>query len=192
MATPYSTCSSVIHDLQILRDLIGQSDGDRDKLLLQLEQACHIVAKFKAHLRELGAESEAAIANLMAALEKRTIISQGQGSLKELPSTMQPCLDNVRLYINKRMKEFSEAQLQICQICAEIVDNGLSIDSTSRQVNEPDLALGKMLELESHLRKDQREKVSGLGSLTPEVSEQAELEVERLNALKASKMKELF
>lgn len=84
---------------------------------------------------------------------------KGKGSLKEQLSAVQPVLDDLRLKKNERMKEFSETQLQIAQICAEIAGNGLSIDSTSLQVNERDWTLNKLAEIKSHLQELQNEKV---------------------------------
>uniref|UniRef100_B9GLW5 Uncharacterized protein n=1 Tax=Populus trichocarpa TaxID=3694 RepID=B9GLW5_POPTR len=40
VSPPSTTCASLLHELQIIRDEIGESDGERDKILLQLEQEC--------------------------------------------------------------------------------------------------------------------------------------------------------
>lgn len=87
------------------------------------------------------------------------MITKGKGSLKEQLYAVQPVLDDLRLKKNERMKEFSETQLQIAQISAEIAGNELPIDSTSLQVNERDWTLNKLAELKSHLQELQNEKV---------------------------------
>lgn len=84
---------------------------------------------------------------------------KGKGSLKKQLSAIQPVLDDLRLKKNERMKEFSETQLQIARICAEISGDGLSIDSTSLQGNECDWTLNKLAEFKSHLQELQQEKV---------------------------------
>ncbi|XP_010031028.2 65-kDa microtubule-associated protein 5 [Eucalyptus grandis] len=163
----HTTCSSLLHELQIIWDEIGESDDERDRMLLQLEQECLDIyrrkvdrtRKYKAELHQSLAESEAEITNLISALGERMIIARGKGSLKEQLSTIEPVLDDLRLKKNERMKEFSETQRQIAQICAEIAGNGQSNDSTSLRVNESDWTLNKLAELKSHLQELQNEKL---------------------------------
>lgn len=136
-------------------------------MLLQLEQECLDIyrrkvdrtRKYKAELHQSLAESEAEITNLISALGERMIVARGKGSLKEQLSTIEPVLDDLRLKKNERMKEFSETQWQIAQICAEIAGNGQSNDSTSLRVNESDWTLNKLAELKSHLQELQNEKL---------------------------------
>lgn len=73
-----------MYDFQIIWDEIGESDSERDKMLLQLEQECLDIyrrkvektRKYKADLHQSLAESEAEFANLVSALGERTSFSR--------------------------------------------------------------------------------------------------------------------
>lgn len=68
-------------------------------------------------------------------------------------------LEDLRLKKEQRVKEFSEIQLQIVHICAEIAGDNHSIKSADPQVNECNLTIKKLEELKLHLRDLQDEKV---------------------------------
>ncbi|CAI0421041.1 unnamed protein product [Linum tenue] len=88
------------------------------------------------------------------------------------------------------MSEFHDTQLKIAHICAEIAGNDKTLmglwDLMDTNVEEQ----GKFDHVTS-LVSSSLDEVSIKGCLALEVIEQTEVEVERLNALKASKMKEL-
>lgn len=70
--------------IQLLWDEIGESDSQRDEMLLQLEQECLDIyrrkveksRKCKADLRQSLAEAEAEIANLVSALGEHASFSR--------------------------------------------------------------------------------------------------------------------
>ena len=82
-----------------------------------------------------------------------------KGTLKERISSIKPVLEDLRLKKEKRIKDFSETQLQIGRICAEIAGNSQFINSAEPRVNERDLTLKKLGELKSQLQELQYEKV---------------------------------
>lgn len=82
-----------------------------------------------------------------------------KSTLKERISAIKPILDDLRLKKEKRIKEFSETQLQIGQIRADISGNGQFVISAESQVNEGDLTVKKLGELKSQLQELQYEKV---------------------------------
>ncbi|CAI0548863.1 unnamed protein product [Linum tenue] len=88
------------------------------------------------------------------------------------------------------MSEFHKTQLQIAQICAEIAGNDKTLmglwDLMDTNVEEQ----GKFDHVTS-LISSSLDEASRQGCLALDVIEQTEVEVERLNALKAGKMKEL-
>ncbi|CAN1343861.1 65-kDa microtubule-associated protein 5 [Linum perenne] len=88
------------------------------------------------------------------------------------------------------MGEFYEIQSQIAQICAEIADIGKKLvelwDLMDTNIEEQ-----QKFDHVTSLISSSADEASKQGSLALEVIEQAEVEVERLNVLKASKMKEL-
>ncbi|KAI8026791.1 65-kDa microtubule-associated protein 5 [Camellia lanceoleosa] len=93
-----------------------------------------------------------------------------KGTLKEQMSSIKPVLEDLRLMKEKRIKEFSETQLQIGQICAEIAWNGQFINSAEPQVNEQDLTVKKLGELKSQLQELQYEKTLRLQKIDSHIS----------------------
>jgi protein regulator of cytokinesis 1 len=67
-------------------------------------------------------------------------------------------LEELRSKKQERIKQFSEIQSQVVQICAEIAGSGQS-NSSDSQVNECDLTVRQLEELKSHLQELQTEKV---------------------------------
>lgn len=180
-----TTCGSLLQELQIIWDEIGESDRDRDKMLLELEQECLDIyrrkvektRKYKADLHQLLAEADAEIADIFSVLGEHTSFSRGKGTLKQQMSAIKPMLEDLRLKKEQRVKEFSEIQLQIVHICAEIAGDNHSIKSADPQVNECNLTIKKLEELKLHLRDLQDEKVLRLQNLNRYISTIHELSV---------------
>ncbi|CAL5330543.1 unnamed protein product [Camellia sinensis] len=179
--TTTSTCGSLLHELQEIWDEIGETDCERDRMLLQLEQECLDIyrrkvektRKYKADLHQSLAEAEAEITNLISALGQRTSVpwyENVKGTLKERMSSIKPVLEDLRLMKEKRIEEFSETQLQIGQICAEIAGNGQFINSAEPQVNEQELTVKKLGELKSQLQELQYEKTLRLQKIDSHIS----------------------
>ncbi|CAL5379816.1 unnamed protein product [Camellia sinensis] len=179
--TTTSTCGSLLQELQEIWDEIGETDCERDRMLLQLEQECLDIyrrkvektRKYKADLHQSLAEAEAEITNLISALGQRTSVSwyeNVKGTLKERMSSIKPVLEDLRLMKEKRIEEFSETQLQIGQICAEIAGNGQFINSAEPQVNEQELTVKKLGELKSQLQELQYEKTLRLQKIDSHIS----------------------
>ncbi|KAI7981250.1 65-kDa microtubule-associated protein 1 [Camellia lanceoleosa] len=141
--TTTSTCGSLLQELQEIWDEIGETDCERDRMLLQLEQECLDIYRRK--------------------------YENVKGTLKERMSSIKPVLEDLRL-MKKRIKEFSETQLQIGQICAEIAGNGQFINSAEPQVNEQELTVKKLGELKSQLQELQYEKTLRLQKIDSHIS----------------------
>lgn len=84
---------------------------------------------------------------------------KGKGTLKQQVSALKPVLEEWRSKKEQRVKEFSETQLQIARICAEIAGNGQYVKATDPQVDECDLTVKRLGELKAHLHELQNEKV---------------------------------
>ncbi|KAL5994705.1 hypothetical protein ACLOJK_024758 [Asimina triloba] len=154
-------------------DEIGESDSDRDRMLLQLDQECvDVYRKFlenankcKADLHQMLADAEAEAAQLVSALGERERASyilvgfseKPKGTLQEQISTIKPHLEDLRRTKEARMKEFSEIHSQIVRISAEIAGD-VSLSNASVQLDEKDLTVKKLGELKTHLYELQREK----------------------------------
>ncbi|XXG50578.1 hypothetical protein AAC387_Pa02g4563 [Persea americana] len=164
-----NTCRSLLFELQKIWDEIGESDNERDKMLLQLEQECLDVyrrkvdhaSKYKAELHQLLADAEAEAANLVAALGERALNAWSEkpkGTLEEQISIIKPVLEDLRRRREERVKEFSDVQSHIVRICAEIAGNTQLSNTTDSQVDERDLTVKKLGELKSHLQELLKEK----------------------------------
>ncbi|KAK6233636.1 hypothetical protein QUC31_006042 [Theobroma cacao] len=181
-----TTCASLLQELQIIWDEIGESDGERDKMLLELEQECldiyrrkvEMTRKYKADLHHSLAQSESEIANLVSALGEHSLsFSRGKGTLKQQISAVRPVLEDLRSKKEQRMKDFTETQSQIIRICAEIAGNSQDIMSADPQVNEHDLTIKKLGELKSHLQELQNEKIIRLQKVNSHINMIHELSV---------------
>ncbi|XP_026425157.1 65-kDa microtubule-associated protein 5-like [Papaver somniferum] len=161
-----TTCGSLLQELQKIWDEIGESDTERDKMLLQLEQECLDVyrrkvekaSKYKADLHQSLAEADSEVANLVPALGEQASISRVKGTLKDQISAIKPVLEDLRCKKDERVKEFQKIQSQIVQLLAQLAGNAHHDNSSDPQVDECDLTMVKLGELKSQLQELQREK----------------------------------
>ncbi|CAH9113792.1 unnamed protein product [Cuscuta epithymum] len=161
-----TTCATLLRELQEIWDEIGESENERDKMLLQLEQECLDIyrtkvektRKYKADLHQSLADSEAEIATVASALGQRVPLYENKGNIKEKISNIHPVLENLRLKKQERMQEFLDTEMQIAQISAEIAGNDQVLSAAKIQVNELDLTMKKLQELKLRLQDLQSEK----------------------------------
>ncbi|CAL1379757.1 unnamed protein product [Linum trigynum] len=160
-----TTCGSLLNELQIIWDEVGESDTDRDKMLYELEQECLEVYRRKvdqanrnrAQLRQAIADSEAELAAICSAMGERPVhirqADQSTGSLKAELETILPQLEEMRKRKVDRRNQFLQVLEEIQQISNEIneIAGGAS-------VNESDLSLRKLEELHRKLHALQTEK----------------------------------
>ncbi|KAK7256939.1 hypothetical protein RIF29_30551 [Crotalaria pallida] len=162
-----TTCASLLRQLQMIWDEIGESDNDRDSMLLQLEQECLDIyhrkveetRKHKADLYRSLADAEAEVTNLISSLGECTSFSRGKGTLKQQLAIIRPVLEDLRSKKDDRIKEFSKVKSQISQICAEIAGCEQSESVMDPEVDQCDLTVKKLGELKSHLQELQNEKI---------------------------------
>ncbi|KAJ8756078.1 hypothetical protein K2173_024625 [Erythroxylum novogranatense] len=178
-SSPTNTaCASLLHELQIIWDEIGESDRERDKMLLQLEQECldiyrrkvDMSRRYKADLLQTLAQIEAEITTLLSSLGENASFSKGKGTLKQQMSTVKPVIEELRKKKEERVKEFYETQSQIARICAEIAGDDRSIKPADPHVNEHDLTVKKLGELKCHLKELQTEKSFRLQKVNSNIS----------------------
>ncbi|GMI80436.1 microtubule-associated protein 65-5 [Hibiscus trionum] len=181
-----TTCASLLQELQVIWDEIGEGDVERDKMLLELEQECldiyrrkvETTRKSKADLHHSLAQFESEIVKIVTALGEHSFsFSRRNGTLKQQISYIRPVLEELRSKKKQRVKEFTETQSQIAQICAEIAGNGQSMPPSDPQVDEHDLTVKKLGELKSHLQELQNEKVIRLQKVHSHISMIHELSV---------------
>ncbi|KAI5674753.1 hypothetical protein M9H77_15117 [Catharanthus roseus] len=174
-----TTCGSLLQQLQQIWDEVGESDEDRDKMLLQLEQECLDVYKRKvnqavksrAHLLQALADARVDLSSLYSALGEKTFIGipeKTNGTIKEQLAAVAPTLDKLMKLKEERVKEFSDVQNQIQKICGEIA--GISEPVERPTVDESDLSLKKLDEFHAHLQELQKEKSDRLHKVLEFVS----------------------
>ncbi|KAE8675594.1 65-kDa microtubule-associated protein 3 [Hibiscus syriacus] len=177
MSTPQSdpllqaetTCGTLLYELQIIWDEVGETDADRDEMLLELERECLEVYRRKvdqanrcrAQLRQTIADSEAELAAICSAMGERPVhirqSDQNAGSLKEELSTILPQLEEMKKRKIERRNQIVEVLQQIQIITNEIHESAKSICSET-VADDSDLSLRKLEELLRQLNELQKEK----------------------------------
>ncbi|CAN1223868.1 65-kDa microtubule-associated protein 5 [Linum perenne] len=183
-----TTCGSLLRELEVMWDEIGEQDGERDRMLQQLEQECldiyrrkvDMTRKHKAELAHSLVEEETEIANIISALGETATFSQlkrVKGTLKQQLSVVGPVLQDLRQKKQARMSEFYETQMKIALICAEIAGNSLPNNPDDLQVDEHDLTVKRLGELKSHLKELLTEKNLRLHKVSSSIGKIHELSV---------------
>lgn len=174
-----TTCGSLLQQLQQIWDEVGESDEDRDKMLLQLERECLDVykrkvdqaAKSRAQLLQTLADATVELSSLLSALGDRSFLGnpeKSSGTIKEQLSAIAPTLEQLWKKKEERINEFFDVQSQIQKIRGEIV--GTSEHAVSPVVDEADLSLKKLDEFQSQLQELQKEKSDRLHKVLEFVS----------------------
>ncbi|KAG6517001.1 hypothetical protein ZIOFF_020378 [Zingiber officinale] len=126
-----TTCGSLLQQLQIIWDEVGENEEERDRMLLQLELECLEVYKKKVEqasktrslLLQSLADSKAELAGLLSALGEKSFISfpnKSSGTIKEQLSDTAPLLEQLSQKKKDRIREFACVQLEIEKIRGEI------------------------------------------------------------------------
>ncbi|RAL47873.1 hypothetical protein DM860_011458 [Cuscuta australis] len=165
-----TTNNSMVRELQQLWADIGESDAEKERMLVELERDCLKVyqrkadesANTKAHLLQSIASKEAELAMLMAALGEHKITSPLKKKvmpLKEQLASITPLVEDLKLEKEERLKQFTDVTTQIEKITAEISGYGEVINAmSSLNLEENDLSLRKLTEYQTRLRALQNEK----------------------------------
>ncbi|CAL2254825.1 unnamed protein product [Prunus armeniaca] len=174
-----TTCGSLLQKLQEIWNEVGESDEERDKMLLQLEQECldvykrkvELAAKSRAQLLQALSDAKLELSSLVSALGEKSFVGvpeKTSGTIKEQLAAIAPVLEQLWKQKEDRVKEFSDVQSQIQKICGEIAGN-LNL-SESPAVDESDLSLKKLDEYQSQLHDLQKEKSERLHKVLEFVS----------------------
>ncbi|CAA6661568.1 unnamed protein product [Spirodela intermedia] len=177
-----TSCGSLLHQLQKIWDDVGESDEERDRMLLQLEQDCLDVYKRKvdqatknrAHLLQSLADSQSKLVNLYSSLGDNNNFStfeKSSGTIKEQLAAITPVLEQLKKLKEDRVKDFADVQSQIQRIYGEISGSskpGKQVGALT--VDESDLSLKKLDQFQSQLRELQKEKSDRLHKVLDFVS----------------------
>ncbi|EEF40549.1 65-kDa microtubule-associated protein 6 isoform X1 [Ricinus communis] len=168
-----TSCNALLRELQQIWNDIGETEAEKDRMLLELERECLEVyrrkveeaANAKARLHQSVAAKEAELATLMAALGELSIHSPTQtekraSSLKQKLASVTPLVEDLRTKKEERMKQFADIKAQIEKISGEIsgYNNLNSSLISSFSLEDQDLSLRKLNEYQTHLRTLQKEK----------------------------------
>ncbi|KAL4580038.1 hypothetical protein LXL04_016212 [Taraxacum kok-saghyz] len=162
-----TTCGSLLIHLQKIWDEIGESDEERDKMLLQLEQECLNVykrkveqtAKSRAQLLQSLADAKLELSTLLSSLGDKSltrISEKTSGTIKSQLAAITPALEQLWKKKEERVKKFKDVLTQIQKIRGEI--SGSGDVAGSFVVDESDLSLNKLDEFHDHLQQLQKEK----------------------------------
>ncbi|KAE8680244.1 65-kDa microtubule-associated protein 1 [Hibiscus syriacus] len=162
-----TTCGSLLQKLQEIWDEVGESDEERDKMLLQIEQECLDVYKRKveqgatsrAQLLQVLSDAKLELSTLVSALGNKSLVDipeKASGTIKEQLAAIAPALEQLWKQKEERVKEFSDVQSQIQKICGEIAGNASELGAPA--VDESDLSLKKLDEYQVKLQDLQKEK----------------------------------
>ncbi|CAN1839262.1 65-kDa microtubule-associated protein 6 [Linum perenne] len=181
-----TSCNALLRELQQIWNEIGESEAERERMLIDLERECLAVyqrkvedaANSKARLHHSVAAKEAELATLMASLGELNIHSPMQKdkktmSLKEKLASVSPLVDDLKMKKEERLKQFDDIKSQIEKISGEIsgyssVNNSLM---SSLSLDEHDLSMRKLNEYQTHLRTLQKEKSDRLNKVFECVNE---------------------
>ncbi|KAJ4959827.1 hypothetical protein NE237_019737 [Protea cynaroides] len=181
-----STCSALLRELQTIWNEIGETEVEKDRILLELERECLQVYRRKvdeasnarACLRQSVAANEAELSALMAALGELALNTQTQtdkcsATLKEQLASVSPQVQDLKMKKEERIKQFADVKAQIDKISGEISGytqiNGAATNCLSME--EQDLSLRKLTEYQLHLHNLQKEKSDRLNKVLEYVNE---------------------
>ncbi|XP_076907527.1 65-kDa microtubule-associated protein 1-like [Bidens hawaiensis] len=175
------TCGSLLQQLQKIWDEVGESDEERDKMLLQIEQECLDVYKRKvdqatksrSHLLQALADAKLELTTLLASLGEKTFVGipeKTSGTIKEQLAAIAPALEELWKQKDERIKAISDVQAQIQKICGEIAGSIDCKESQTVKVDMSDLSLKKLDEFHGKLQELQKEKSDRLDKVLELVS----------------------
>ncbi|KAK9077586.1 hypothetical protein SSX86_005923 [Deinandra increscens subsp. villosa] len=174
-----TTCGSLLLQLQKIWNEVGESDEERDKALVQLEQECLNVykrkvdqaAKSKEHLLQTLEDAKLEFSTLLGSLGEKPSINipeKTSGTINEQLAAIAPALEQLWKKKEERIKEFSDVQAKIKKLYGEIAgSNELAGNLT---VDMSDLSLKKLEEFHNHLQELEKEKSQRLNKVQESVS----------------------
>ncbi|GAB2279932.1 hypothetical protein Dimus_014567 [Dionaea muscipula] len=181
-----TSCGALLRELEQIWDEIGESEAEKDHMLMELEKECLEVyrrkveeaANAKGRLRQAVVAREAELATLMAALGEVNLHSQIQSdkmstSLKEQLASVTPLIEELRLKKDERLKQFADIRAQIQKISREISGSALSNDEILNGLSsaEEDLSLRRLTEYQKKLQSLQKDKAERLKKVLEHVNQ---------------------
>ncbi|KAL6655478.1 hypothetical protein ACP70R_006304 [Stipagrostis hirtigluma subsp. patula] len=178
-----TSCGALLRELQQIWTEVGESEGEKNKVLLEIERECLEVYRKKVddanrtrvQLHQSVAAKETEVAALIATLgEHKLYLKKDKGSvpLKEQLATVVPVLENLKCKKEERIKQFSDIRSQIEKIRFELSECNDQGDSTSNiDSDENDLSTRKLNIYQAQLRALQKEKSERLHKVLEYINE---------------------
>ncbi|KAF6168577.1 hypothetical protein GIB67_005189 [Kingdonia uniflora] len=179
------SCGALLQELEHIWSEIGESEADKDRMLLELERECLEVYRrkvdeannAKVRLHQSVAKKEAELATLVAALGELSRHSQAiqtekrPTSLKEQLAFITPLVEDLMKKKDDRVKHFEDIRAQIAKISGEISGRLNDAPSSHVSVNAQDLSQRKLDEYQTQLRTLQKEKSDRVRKILDYVNE---------------------
>ncbi|KAF3793791.1 microtubule-associated protein 7 [Nymphaea thermarum] len=177
-----TSCGVLLRELQHIWDEMGESEAEKDQMLVELEREClevyrrkvAVASNAKARLHQSLAAKEAELAALVAAvgdLDLHSLPERRPSSLREQLALVTPLLEDLRMKREERVKQFGAIKAQIEKISGELSGYTDLNDKNAVTVDEHDLSLRKLNEYQLHLQSLQKEKSDRLHRVLESVNE---------------------
>uniref|UniRef100_A0A0D9WJH0 Uncharacterized protein n=1 Tax=Leersia perrieri TaxID=77586 RepID=A0A0D9WJH0_9ORYZ len=165
-------CGSLMRELQVIWDEVGEPEAVRDKMLLELEQECLGVYRrmvdqanrSRAQLRQAIAQCEAELAAICSAMGEPPVhvrqSNQKACGLREELSAIVPYLEEMKRKKIERWNQFLDVVGRIKKISSEI--RPANFIPFEVPVDQSDLSLRKLEELRVELQSLDKEKAERL------------------------------
>ncbi|XP_061348609.1 65-kDa microtubule-associated protein 3-like [Gastrolobium bilobum] len=163
-----TACDLLLQELQIIWDEIGESDSQKDAMLLEIERKClefyrkqvDEAKQYKEQIQQEIDDYEAEIASICAAMGEQPLHIEPKscGSLKKGRETVVSQLDEMHKLKTERKKQFLEVLHQLQNISCELYGSV----GVSAYFDENNLSLKRLEELQKQLLQFQNEKASRL------------------------------
>ncbi|KAK7340116.1 hypothetical protein VNO77_20810 [Canavalia gladiata] len=171
-----TTCDLLLKELQIIWDELGESDSQRDAMLLEIEQKCLELYRKKvdeakqcrAQIQQEIADYETEIAGICAAIGEQPLRFETKscGSLKNGRETVVSQLEEMRKLKTERKKHFFVVLYQLQNISRELYGSA----DVNAYFDENNLSLERQEELQKQLVHFQNEKASRLKQVSDQLN----------------------
>ncbi|XP_014523225.1 65-kDa microtubule-associated protein 3 [Vigna radiata var. radiata] len=169
-----TTCHLLLKELQMIWDEVGESDSQRDAMLLEIEQKCLDLYRskvdeaklYRAQIEQEITDYVGEIAGICAALGEQSphFDPKSCGSLKKAREKVVSQLEEMRKLKTEKKKQFAEVLYQLKNISIEL--HGSKV--VDEYLDENNLSLKRLEELKKQLFQLQNEKANR----TKQVSDQ--------------------
>jgi protein regulator of cytokinesis 1 len=178
-----TSCGALLKELQQIWAEVGESEVEKNKVLLDIERECLEVYRRKVddanrtrvQLHQSVAAKEAEVASLMATLgEHKLYMKKDKGivSLKEQLAAVVPVLENLKCEKEERIKQFSDIRSQIEKIRFELSEyNDQGDNESSLAEDQHDLSTRKLNSYQAQLRALQKDRSERLRKVLEYINE---------------------